>query len=560
MRILVNSNTKDSGACLLIDGELVAAVNEERLNRNKMTRAFPEKSIEWLLNSHGLSAHDIDAISIGAWKAINSTIELKRYLKIAKEMIYKNPGTRDAIESRIKGSINSDTKQWTEFKKGLESKCFSKHRFFHCQHQMAHSYTAFEFSPYERALVVSLDGRGDFMSGSVSIWRKGQKPFVLRNELELDSLGLLYGLITYYLGFTPDRHEGKIMGLAARGNPEVCLELMRKMVVEKEGCIISNIGEYYAPYIKAELPKLRSILSRFKREDIAAAIQKHLEETVVAYISHYLTQTGEKNLCVAGGVFANVLLNMCLRELPEVENLFVFPHMGDGGISVGGAAYAASQLGDKVKPMKNAYLGPSNDINTYIDFIINSGFKITEPSDFPSKVALLIHKGYVVGFYCGRMEYGPRALGARSILARATDPTINSELNRRLNRTEFMPFSPVTLEEAAEKCYQGWKKEDVSSYYMTSCYNATELMKKQSPAAIHIDGTARPQIINSFIHKEYYAVLKAYNSMSNIPSIINTSFNLHEEPIACDIEQALDVLKYSGVDALAIPPLIIYKS
>lgn len=194
--------------------------------------------------------------------------------------------------------------------------------------------------PHEQALVVTIDGRGDFMSGSVSCWRKGRTPQILRTELEIDSLGVFYGWITYYLGFTPDRHEGKVVGLSASGDADRCIAILRKMIGAKDGCIRANIGGYYAPYMRAELPRLSKELREYRPQDIAAAAQRLLEETVISYVRHYLKETGERNLCVAGGIFANVLLNMHLRELPEVEHLFVFPHMGDGGIAAGGAAYA----------------------------------------------------------------------------------------------------------------------------------------------------------------------------------------------------------------------------
>ena len=205
------------------------------------------------------------------------------------------------------------------------------------------------------------------------------------------------------------------------------------------------------------------------------------------------------------------------------------------------------------------YLGPSFDKTYYAAMINDSRLEKIEPVDFAANVACLLYKGAVVGFFCGAMEYGPRALGGHSILVRATDPGINVKLNQRLNRTEFMPFAPVTLEEEAEASYPGWSRQDVSSYYMASCYRCSDLMKKQSPAAVHIDGTARPQIINRDINKEYYDVLKAYRDLSGIPSLINTSFNYHEEPIVCHPQQAIALLEEDDMDALALMPFILFK-
>lgn len=559
MNILGISNTKDSGACLLRDGVLVAAVNEERLNQEKMTRVFPEKSISWILKECRIESTDIDAIGLGAWKGIDSHDEYTSYLTETEKRIKENPDARQAIEARIKGSVSSDRKQWLEFKIGLASIGLDKHRFFHSHHQMAHAVAAFEYSPYDRALVVVLDGRGDFNSGLVCSFKKGVLPKILRTELEIDSLGAFYGWITYFLGFTPDRHEGKVVGLSASGNPEKCMNILKKMIKTEAGTIRANIGRYYAPYMRAELPELSRELMKFEPKDIAAATQKLLEEITLSYVKYYLGLSGERNLCVAGGIFANVLVNMKLRELPEIEHFFVFPHMGDGGIAAGGAAYAAINMGDKIKPLQHVYLGPAYINNNRTDIDNNDDLEIIKTKKFAKSAAYLLDRGAVIGFFNGPMEYGPRALGGRSILVRATDPDINRKLNARLNRTEFMPFAPVTLEEEAGLCYEGWSKQDITSYFMTSCFKCTSVMKKQSPAAVHIDETARPQIINKHINNAYYEVLKEYYALSGIPSLINTSFNSHEEPIICKPAQAISALVNNIIDVLVMPPYILIK-
>ena len=560
MIVLGVSNTKDSGACLLVDGKLIASVNEERLNREKLTRVFPERSIDWLLESQGLKTNDVDAIGLGTWKGVNSPEDFSNYKSKIEIRIKQDPAARETINARIQGSIASDTKQWIEFQAGLQCMGFGRHRVIQCHHQMAHAYTAFEYSPHESALVVVFDGRGDFMSGLVGCFKKGIPPRILRTELEIDSLGAFYGWITHYLGFTPDRHEGKVTGLAAFGNPDKCIGILKKMIGVEHGSIRANPGKYYVPYMKADLPQLSKELDRYKPEDVAAAAQKLLEDIVVFYIRYYLQQTGKHNLCVAGGIFANVLVNMKLRELPEVDRFFVFPHMGDGGIAAGGAACAAIKLGDRIRTIQDVYLGPCfNDVN-YKNIVNNTAdLEVVESGNFSEQIALLLHRGAVVGFFCGRMEYGPRALGGRSILTRTTDSNINSQLNSRLNRTEFMPFAPVTLEEEAGKCYVGWSKKDIASYYMTSCYRCTDLMKKLSPGVVHVDGTARPQIINREIHLIYHDILKAYYDLTGIPSLINTSFNYHEEPIICIPDQAVESLKNNIIDVLVMPPFILFK-
>ena len=283
MIILGISNTKDSGACLIKNGRLIAAVNEERFNREKLTRKFPENSIKWIFKKHKLTSGDIDAISFGSWKGIETNF-LPQYVSNALTLSKKNPNSKRRIIARLMGSTRSDAKQKIELENGLKKLNLEKIPYYYTPHHLAHAYTAFAFSTFQHALVIILDGRGDFQSGLVSVWENGKAPKILRYESELDSLGAFYGWITNYLGFTPDRHEGKITGLSARGDPRKCLPILKKMISTKNGKIIGNIGDYYAPYMKAKLPNLERELKKYSREDIAAATQFLTEEIVVKYV------------------------------------------------------------------------------------------------------------------------------------------------------------------------------------------------------------------------------------------------------------------------------------
>ena len=559
MIVLGVSNTKDSGACLLVDGVLVSAVNEERLNREKLTRVFPMRSIEWLLRHHGLTCGDIDAIGLGAWKGIDTRQGFADYVAAATDRVAADPSTRDAIMSRLKGSIESDSRQADAMEAGLSASGLAGLPRLQCHHHHAHGLTAAEFSPFESSLVVTLDGRGDFMSGSVSTWHRGGEMRLLRRELELDSLGAFYGWITQYLEFTPDRHEGKVTGLAARGNSAVSAEIFGNSIRAIDGRLEARIGDFYAPFMRAELPNLRRLLRGLSREDVAAGAQAVLEDVTVSYVSHWVRATGMRNLCLSGGIFANVLLNLKLRQLPGIDDMFVFPHMGDGGIAAGGAAYASLKLGDAVKPLTSAYLGPEYPESQCRRAIESAGLVAEAPSDLPEQIARSIASGMVVGVFQGRMEYGPRALGNRSILSSATDHGINDALNRRLARSEFMPFAPVTLASHAADCYPGWHSNDTTARYMTSCYPCSPAMRKASPAVVHVDGTARPQVIERGSNPFYYDVLDAYFRRVGIPTLVNTSFNEHEAPIVCAPEQALEVLKADGIDILAMPPFLVRR-
>lgn len=561
MKILGISNTKDSGACLIVDGVLVAAVNEERLIREKLTRQFPTESIRWLMDSYGLSASDIDAVGVGMWKGIDSRRGFANYVQAAIERSSEDPLAASLVMDRLNGSIKSDEQHLKEFLAGLSTMGLADIPRYQCHHHYAHAISAAEFSPFDDAMVVTLDGRGDFMSGSVSSWSRGKGYELLRSELELDSLGSFYGWITQYLGFIPDRHEGKVTGLAATGDASKTALILRNMISCAEGKIKGNIGKYYAPHMRAKLPELEGELAGYSKEDIAAGAQLVLEEVVVAYISYYLGRSGKTNVCLAGGIFANVLLNMAIRNIKGIENLFVFPHMGDGGISAGGAAFACLQMGAVVNSLKDAYLGPQYSPSACQAAIEVAGLKPEVPANLEEEVAQLLSEGLVIGLYQGRMEYGPRALGNRSIMVRAVDSTVNETLNKRLARSEFMPFAPVTMIEHAHECYEGWSNGGLSATtrYMTCCYSCTDFMREVSPAVVHVDGTARPQVISSEDNPIYWGILAAYHKITGIPTVVNTSFNEHEAPIVCRPEEAVDVLIKGGIDVLVMPPFLVKR-
>ena len=554
--VLGITNTQDSGACLLKNGKIIAAINEERFNREKLTEKFPINSIKWILKEHNIKK--IDAIGMGIWKGISQEF-LSEYVK---EIISrsKNDGIESILEDRFVSSIKSDKKKKQEFFSGLKKLGLEKIPIFWCDHHLAHAYSAFMFSPFKKALTITSDARGDFLSNSITVWKRGEKPKIIHQDSEFNSLGVFYGWITNYLGFTPYRHEGKITGLAAKGDPKKCIHIMKKMIEFKKGKIVSNIGDYYAPYVKAKLPKLRKELSKYTKEEISAAAQFWLEKSMVDVAKYYLHKTNETNLCVAGGIFANVLVNMKLREIDNVKGFFVFPHMGDGGIAAGGAAYASTKLDDEVKPINDVYLGTEFTEKQIFKVIKTQNVTVLKPKRIFQDTAKLLKNGAVIGLFSGKTEYGPRALCNRSVLVRTTDEEINVNLNKRLHRTEFMPFAPVTMEKFAKKCYKNWSKDETTSYFMTCCFKCTELLKKQSPAIVHVDGTARPQILNKKINSNAYKILEEYHNITGIPSLINTSFNAHEEPIVNSPKDALKLLKQNGIDILCIPPYIVYKN
>ncbi|HZM23208.1 MAG TPA: carbamoyltransferase C-terminal domain-containing protein, partial [Anaerolineales bacterium] len=286
-------------------------------------------------------------------------------------------------------------------------------------------------------------------------------------------------------------------------------------------------------------------------------VQLLLEEIGIEFIRFWLRKTGNRSIAVAGGVFSNVKFNQRVHELEEVDEFFVHPAMDDSGLAVGGAfAALAEEPGTDptrlLQRLKNVYFGTSYEDDEIRQCIEAFGFHATYEAKITDVVAKLLAEGYVVARFTGRMEYGPRALGHRSILYQTTDPSINDWLNAHLLRTEFMPFAPATLQECADDCFEGLNGARDSARYMTITFNCTEKMRAQSPGVVHVDGTARPQILEAETAPDLFQIVKAYHKLTGIPSLINTSFNMHGEPIVCTPEDALRSFKEGKLHYLAI--------
>jgi carbamoyltransferase len=280
-------------------------------------------------------------------------------------------------------------------------------------------------------------------------------------------------------------------------------------------------------------------------------------------VRNAVNRTGLKKIAAAGGVFANVLMNQKILEMPEVEDIYIYPAMSDGGIALGAAIKTLSDIKKRTsKPLMprrfvTPYLGPSYSNAEIENEMKKMGVKYTKMDNAPKKVAELIHTGKIVAVYQGRMEYGPRALGNRSIMYAPTDPTVNKWLNDKLNRSEFMPFAPVTLAEKKKECYLNIVEDPIAATYMTITYNCTNKMKSQAPACIHVDGTARPQIIKREQNPYYYDILNEYYKISGNPSLINTSYNMHEEPIVCSPHDSLRAFFDSKIDYLVMEKYLV---
>jgi len=554
MIVLGLIDSKPSAAAILKDNQILAAIAEERLCRMKMASGMPRQAIMKVMDDTGISPDDIDAVAVAqrvsvfepepipwnGWFEENTATKPRRFEIISASLAPiagHIPYARKA-HHHIKNIISRKRLEKIPELLFKEYKISAPVRYF--DHHYSHVASAYYTSNYDKALVVTLDGGGDGLSGSVYIGEDGRLKR-LSSVDSFNSLGNFYSYITHLCGFKAENHEGKITGLAALGQP-IYIDILRRFVsYENPGRIQYSVPMYHRSALREIAKKLPQ---NFDKADLAASVQLLLEEIGLNFIRYWLQCTGQRNIAVAGGVFSNVKFNQRVHELEEVDRFFVHPAMDDSGLSVGGALAALAEVpgADPSRlnqRLENVYFGPSYNDKNIKETIDTFGFTATYEDNITQIIGQLLAEGQVVARFTGSMEYGPRALGHRSILYQTTDPSVNNWLNEHLRRTEFMPFAPATLVEYADQCYIGLDGARDAARFMTITFNCTSQMKVDSPGVVHVDGTARPQIVDPDTAPDFYKILSAYHRLTGIPSLINTSFNMHGEPIVCSPIDAL---------------------
>jgi carbamoyltransferase len=567
VKILGIADGLTSGAALIQNGKIVYAVNEERLIRAKMATGFPRESICKVLADTHTMPREIDAIAIAmvndffrkkavpfdGW-FVRDQAPLKEALLSASSHITRVAGAKPLLQNSyyaLKFQIGKARRKGIQemLRRDWDFTCPIKF----IDHHFAHACSAYFTAGLDEATVITMDGAGDNSSSHVYHVKDG-KFRKLCNVDSFNSLGNYYGYITHVCGFKAHRHEGKITGLAAYGSP-IYVDLLKRFIGYEDGSTVNKGQVFYWSAVKAIE---RALPRSFNREDLAASMQQVLEEIGCSYVQHWMKITACPHLALAGGVFANVKLNQRIHQMEDVQSVFIHPGMGDEGLAVGAAFALSSALvkdfGQKVISCKldDVYFGPSFSDREIEGAITGRGLQAEYVDDIERKIAKLLAQGYVVARFDGQMEYGPRALGNRSILYQATDPSVNDWLNKRLRRTEFMPFAPVTLIEFADQCYDNLDGARYAAQFMTITVDCTQWMKKHCPAVVHVDGTARPQIIDKHSNSSYYKILKEYHALTGLPCLINTSFNMHEEPIVCSPSDALRAFTDGELDYLAL--------
>jgi carbamoyltransferase len=569
MNILGITDSITSGAAVVSDGTVVAAVSEERLNRHKMSMGFPLQAIGEVLRLAGLQPGDLGGVAVATehlfWRP--TPLPFTDYFRTKKggfRDLYLSMG---AAVSTVAGNSELARKSYyalksaltrarpREIKKVLRSQFGIEAPVAFLDHHLCHAASAYFTSGFEDATVITQDGAGDGKCSRVYAVSKGQ--FEHLHSLDsYDSVGNYYAYVTHLCGFQAHKHEGKITGLAAYGQPAF-IELLRKYVAQADGEIV-NRGKCFDQSAISKLT--RELEADFSHADLSASVQLLLEETVTRYCEYWVRQSGMRNVALAGGVFANVKLNQRVHELEAVERVFVHPGMGDEGLGVGAALFESNRRSGyrQRDVIRDVYFGADcGDATCRAAIESNSLTVIGEGFGIERKAAELIAAGKIVARCAGRMEYGPRALGNRSIMYQATDRSVNTWLNERLKRTEFMPFAPVVLWEERERCFKNVDGAADTARFMTITFDCNTELKEKCPAICHVDGTARPQLIREEDNRSYYRLLKEYQRLTGLPCIVNTSFNMHEEPIVNTPSEAVKSFLQSRLDALILGKYLV---
>lgn len=582
----------DSAASLLIDGEIVAAAQEERFSRIKHDERFPSEAIRFCLRSAGIFGSELDAIVFYEKPFLKFERILETYLSIA-------PRGFTSFRKFMPNWLGNKLFQKSEIVSKLEEIDPSvdwRKKLLFSEHHLSHAASAFFPSPFEEALVVTIDGVGEFATTTVAIGHKNK--LEIKKEIQFPhSIGLLYSAFTYFLGFKVNSGEYKVMGLAPYGKP-IYAELILKEIIDQKPDGSFRLNMSYFDYCVGEtmtnlrFSQLFKMVRRAPEEpltqqhmDMAASIQFVLEEVLLKLIRSIWTEFPMKNLCMAGGVALNCVANGKLLRAGIFERIWVQPAAGDAGGSLG-AAYVGHHLffgverseGNNLDRMKGTYLGPSYSDQDVAKELTALGAVLhtkTESQIQDLTVAALT-EGKVVGWHQGAMEFGPRSLGARSILGDPRNPMMQKNLNLKTKfRESFRPFAPAVLREKCEE----WFDLGVDSPYMlfvaevarkhrvaptkdTNKLTGIELLKQVRstiPSVTHVDFSARIQTVDGVTNSKFHTLLKVFFEKTGVPILINTSFNIRGEPIVCSPTDSYRCFMGTDIDVLVIENNILYK-
>jgi carbamoyltransferase len=569
MRILgITAFVHDASAALVDDGAIVAAADEERFTREKFTGAFPRSAVRFCLEQGGIELADIDYLAF-YWNPFRGIPQ--RAWMMARSL----PHSLAFFEARKRNgtAVRGDFVSWWNMVNvaRLTRRAFaSGHTRFRRQfvaHHTAHAASAFYCSPWDEALVLSLDGTGEWTTTLLGHGR-GPRIATLSEQAYPHSLGVLYGAITQFLGYRIYQDEWKVMGLAALGTPSYAAKV-RRLIHWRAGAFRLDLdyfnfqyadkGAWFGPrftelFGPPRQPQEPIETDRFA--DLAASFQLVTEEIGLALVRHLLGAGGGcRKLCLAGGVALNAVLNGKILAQTDVEEIFVQPAAADSGAALGAALHLHHAVlgGRRSAALRNVYLGPAYEDSAILAALRAAGIPAEKPPQIALQTAALLAAGKVVGWFQGRMEYGPRALGNRSILADPRQARMKDLINAKVKfREAFRPFAPSILAERASEYFVVDGHRAAAFPFMTAVLPVRPEKRAVIPAVTHFDGTGRLQTVEQEVNPRFHALIAEFDRLTGVPVILNTSFNLAGEPIVCTPADAVSTFQRSGLDALAI--------
>ncbi len=558
----INHAYHESSACLIKDGSIVAVAEEERFNRKKHAKParidnpdeLPVNAINFCLERAGITLAEVDYIG-------SSFSPAKRL---------RNKGFEDLVIEGDWGSHSGESLFYEKLQQVPQrlSEIYGvdvKGKFHWIDHHTSHAGSAYFISPFEEAAILVVDGIGEVES--TTLYKgNGNKIKRLKSINYPHSLGFLWEKLSQFLGFT-EYDACKVMGLASYGNPNKYYDKLRQFV--KVNSRDFNIDHTVARFRVKDFSGLKQILGS-KREphdkleerhaDIAAALQRITEEILLKLAHNLYKSTGSSNLCLAGGVSLNCVANSFLNEKGAFENIYIQPAAHDGGTSIGAAYFIWNHLlgNSRSFVMDNAYFGPEYSQEEIKQALDEKKLVYAHIEDIEKEVAKLVADGNVVGWFQGRMEVGPRALGNRSLLADSRNPKIRDILNMKVKHREyFRPFAPSVLAEKAEDWFRIPKKS-ISSDFMLFSYDVHEEKQSVIPAVTHVDGTSRIQTVREATNPQYYRLIQEFEALTGVPIVLNTSFN-DREPIVCSPQDAVNTFLKTRIDYLAIGNFLVSR-
>ena len=570
----LNAYHGDSSACLLKDGKIVNAIEEERIRRIKHWAGFPSEAIKFCLRDEGITISDIDYITIGR----NPSAHLGKKIFSSLKKLTNFQFIKDRLSN-----IKKVTSVKSEIAKALGVKESDiKAEIKHIEHHRSHLASAFFSSPFEEAAIFSIDGFGDFSSSMLAIG-KGNKIEVLDSVTYPHSLGIFYTAFTQFLGFPWYGDEYKVMGLSPYGKPKYVAKMQNIVKLKENGLFELDesyfihstegvamtweggspfIGRIYSDKLIEYFGKPRDKdepLSEYYK-DLAASVQKHCENVIFHMLDHLQKRTGQKNICIAGGVAQNSVANGKVLELTDFENIYI-PSAGyDAGTALGSALWLYHQeLNNNNRQfVTSAYFG-AQYTDEEIEGVLNRAKvnyeRLLSDEETIETTAGLLANGAVIGWFQGRTEFGPRALGNRSVLVHPGRPDAKDLINSKIKRREsFRPFAPSILREYVNKYFE--QEDDV--YFMEKVFKIKPSKRSKLPAVTHVDGSGRLQTVHKDISPKYYALIDRFREKTGLPILLNTSFN-ENEPIVNTPQEALDCFLRTEMDAIVLGNCIVVR-